>query len=85
MTRRVTTRSVIFRRPFVIDPVDGEELLPGIYTVETEEESLDTISFLAYRRVSTVIRVCAGGTTRLVAVDPDVLAAALRGDTGAIQ
>ena len=85
MTRRVTTQSVIFRRPFVIDPVDGEELSPGIYTVETEEESLDTISFLAYRRVSTVIRVCAGGTTRLIGIDPDVLAAALRGDAGAME
>ena len=85
MTRRITTQSVVFRRPFVVDPVDGEELLPGLYTVETEEESLDTISFLAYRRVSTVIRVCTGGTTRLIAVDPDVLAAALRRDTGATE
>ncbi len=83
MTRRVTTKSVIFRRPFVIDPLDGEELLPGLYTVETEEESLDTVSFLAYRRISTVIHVRTGGTTRFIAVDPDVLAAALRGDTGA--
>ena len=85
MTRRVTTHSVIFRRPFVIDRVDGEELSPGVYTVETEEESLDTVSFLAYRRVSTVIRVCTGGTTGLVAVDPDALAAALRGGTGAME
>jgi hypothetical protein len=85
MTRRVTTKCVVFRRPFVVDPVDGEELSPGLYTIETEEESLDTVSFLAYRRVSTVIRVCTGGNTRLIAVDPDVLAAALRGDTGATE
>ena len=85
MTRRVSTQSVVFRRPFMIDPADGEELPPGLYTVETEEESLDTVSFLAYLRVSTVIRVSMGGTTRLIGIDPEVLAAALRGDTGATE
>jgi hypothetical protein len=79
MTRRVTTKSVVFTSPFVIDETDAE-LLPGIYTVETEEESLETMSLPSYRRISTILHVNAGGVTRFVTVDPDVLAAALLRD-----
>jgi hypothetical protein len=77
MTTRVTTKTVIFARPFVVDKADGEQL-PGVYTVDTEEELLESVSFPAYRRVSTVMRCPApGGITRFVAIDPIVLDAAL--------
>ena len=82
MNRRVTTKCVIFTRPFVIDPLDGE-LPPGIYTVETEEEALEPVWFAAYRRVSTIVHVHALGITRFITVDPDVLAAALMRDARA--
>ena len=60
-----------------MDKADGEQP-PGVYTVDTEEELLESVSFPAYRRVSTVMRCLApGGITRFVAIDPIVLAAAL--------
>ena len=49
MTTRVTIKTVIFAHPFVVDAADGEQP-PGVYTVETEEELLESASFPAYRR-----------------------------------
>ena len=84
MIRRVTTKSVVFNCPFVVDPSEGE-LLPGIYTVETEEESLDTVLSDSYRRISTTLHVYAPGITRFISVDPDALAAALLRDRRAAE
>lgn len=52
MTTRMVTSMVTFNRPFVLDEIDSE-LPAGTYRVETEEETLDNISFIAYRRVAT--------------------------------
>lgn len=80
MTTRVTSRTVIFDRPFLLDEADGEQP-PGVYTVETEEELLDSFAVTAYRRISTVIRCPSpGGITRFVTVDPAALEAALAHD-----
>lgn len=80
MTTRVTSRTVIFGRPFLLDEADGEQP-PGAYTIETEEELLESVSFPAYRRVSTMIQCHApGGITRFVTVDPTALDAALARD-----
>ena len=80
LTARVTTRTVIFVRPFLLNQADGE-LPPGIYTVETEEELLESVSFPVYRRVSTVMHCqTASGITRFATVDPAVLEAALARD-----
>lgn len=80
MTTRVTSRTVIFDRPFLLDGADGIQP-PGIYTIETEEELLDTVAVVAYRRISTVIHCrAAGGITRFVNVDPEMLEAALSRD-----
>jgi hypothetical protein len=38
---------VTFRQPFVLSGVDGTQR-PGAYDVDTDEESIDTQSFLAY-------------------------------------
>ena len=80
MTTRVTSKTVIFAHPFVVNETDGEQP-PGIYTVETEEELLESISFPVHRRVSTVM-FCQGpaGVTRFVTIDPLVLGAALARD-----
>ncbi len=48
----MVTSMVTFNRPFVLDEIDSE-LPAGTYRVETEEETLDNISFIAYRRVAT--------------------------------
>ena len=56
MTIRTSRKSVTFRKPFTLKSVD--EVLPaGTYTVETDEEPVENISFLAYRRISTVLFV----------------------------
>ena len=53
MSVRTTTKSVTFRRPF-LKGADG--LQPaGTYVVETEEEAIPALSFLAYRRLSTTM------------------------------
>lgn len=54
MTSRVTSRTVTFVRPFRLDEIE-HELPAGIYRVETAEETLDSVSCVAYRRVSTQI------------------------------
>ena len=77
MTTRVTSSTVTFGHPFVLAEADGEQP-PGIYTIDTEEELLDSVSFPVYRRVSTIIHCHdSGGITRFVTVDPAVLNAAL--------
>jgi hypothetical protein len=82
-TTRVTNKTVVFSRPFVLNEADGEQP-PGIYTVETEEERLDVMSISAYRRVSTVMnhynQYAGGGFVRFVAIDPAELDAALARD-----
>jgi hypothetical protein len=84
MTTRITTRTVVFSRPFVLNEADGEQC-PGIYTVQTEEEPLDVISCSAYRRVSTVMNRYdlqpSNGFIRFVEIDPAELDAALARDT----
>jgi hypothetical protein len=80
VTTRLTSRTVIFGRPFRLFETDGEQP-PGVYIIETEEELLESVSFPAYRRVSTVIHCHApGGVTRFVEIDPAVLDAALARD-----
>ena len=76
MDERVTSRAITFVYPFSLKGIDGE-LAPGNYTIEMVEEPLASISFLAYRRVSTSILVSAdGGRSRqIVTIDPQELAA----------
>ena len=80
VTTRLSTRTVTFARSFVLDEIE-RELPAGLYDVETEEESLEGLSFLAYRRVSTRILVRrASGETQMWTIHPDGLAIALAQD-----
>jgi hypothetical protein len=54
MVTRTSTTTVIFTRPFRLSAMD-EQQPPGVYTVETDEELLETVSFPAYRRLATWI------------------------------
>jgi len=56
MTTRTHSENVVFSRPFLLKSV-GRVLPPGDYRVVTDEELIEGLSFLAYRRVSTVILV----------------------------
>lgn len=82
MFTRTSRVDVVFRHPFVLKGIEG--LQPaGTYTVETEEELIDGLSFPAYRRIWTMITVQANGPgmlTQAVPVDPRDLAAALAAD-----
>lgn len=81
MTSRSSRRTVVFAHPFSLrGPGD---LRAGAYIVETDEESVDELSFLAFRRVATLLEVSRDGTTQVFAIDPVELDAALIRDVGA--
>jgi hypothetical protein len=79
VTERVTRKTVSFRHPFVLAGVEGEHPA-GTYVVETTEEPVGGLSFIAYRRVSTTIILASrqfGPTSRqVVTIDPQDLEAA---------
>jgi hypothetical protein len=80
---RVTTATVTFSRAFALDEID-HEIPAGSYTVETEEETLDNVSFIAYRRVATRIYVPSGrdvsNAVQMWEIHPNGLAFALSQD-----
>lgn len=83
MKTRTQERTITFKSPVVLAGLD--EVLPaGDYSVETEEELIAGISYDAYRRTSTVLRLPAkSGPSHLLRamnVDPDELEAALARD-----
>ena len=83
MTIRTSKKTVTFRRPFVLGGFD--EVLPaGAYSVETDEELLEGISFPAYRQVLTVIHLHPKpgrpGLTQTLTIDPNELDAAVERD-----
>ncbi|MGY8639242.1 hypothetical protein RAD15_42965 [Bradyrhizobium sp. 14AA] len=60
MTTRSRRETVTFRHPFRIRGI--ERVLPaGAYEVVTDEETIDGLTFPAYRRVATMITVPAEG------------------------
>jgi len=83
MSVRTTSKTVTFTHPFNLSGM--EEMQPaGTYTVETDEELLQTSSIPAYRRISTLMRLTTRprGTalTQIVEVNPLELAAVLARD-----
>ena len=81
MTMRTSSKTVTFRRPFRLKGVD-RILPPADYRVVTDEELIESLSFPAYRRVSTMIFVPApsGSAVEMATVDPLDLEAALEQD-----
>lgn len=83
MTERITHSSVTFLHDFILGDMDGVQP-PGTYLIETVEDPLGTLSFVAYRRVSTTITLPAIGVSSLrkqvVTIDPNELQAALAKD-----
>ena len=76
MTERATHTTVHFRHPFRIEGIEGEHP-SGSYVVETIEEEIGGLSFLAYRRVSTTIVLRSGQSSRqVVTIEPQELEAA---------
>jgi hypothetical protein len=81
MTIRTSSKTVTFCRSFFMDGVD-RLLPPADYQIVTEEELIESLSFLAYRRVSTAMIVPgeAGSTVEMVTIDPLDLQAAQEED-----
>jgi hypothetical protein len=83
MRERITRRLVTFLHPFSLVGVDREQPA-GTYAIETTEEPIDGLSFIAYRRVSTTITLPYSLTAmlsrQLVSIDPQELEAAVQRD-----
>ncbi|WP_445504341.1 hypothetical protein [Microvirga sp. G4-2] len=76
---RTTRKTISFDHPFSLMAVDG--LQPaGAYTIDIDEELIEGLSFLAYRRVATTIylpfRQGDHASVQAVRVDPRELTAA---------
>lgn len=85
MTMRTTSRAVTFTRPFILSGMDGVQPA-GTYTVATEEQLLQDVSFPAYRRISTVIVLPSQSAravwTQVVDINPVELKAILKSMAG---
>ena len=81
MTERTAHRTVNFSQPFTLGGIDGL-LAPGAYEVNTDEELIESLSFPAWRRVATTIRVQRNGVTETHRIDPVELDANLLRDAG---
>jgi hypothetical protein len=70
---RTTRETMTFDHPFSLHGIDGVQPA-GTYTVETDEELIEGLSFLAYRRIATTIylplRYGGAGSVQAVRVDP---------------
>jgi hypothetical protein len=83
MVGRTSHKAVTFTQPFSLSGID-EVQAAGTYTVETNEEPLQGVSFPAYRRMETLIYLPSrpGGAIvqRVVNIDPVELEAAQKRD-----
>ena len=84
MTMRTTRRTVTIQNPFKLEGFDYPQPA-GVYVVETDEEMLDTVTSIAFRRTATRIEIYprAGSLTLMEAVpiDPEELELVLGRDT----
>ncbi len=83
MSTRTTETMVTFTRPFSLTGIDAVQP-PGTYEVVTEEEQIPGLSFVAFRRLATILHLPAnpapGQRREAIVVDPAELAAALEAD-----
>jgi hypothetical protein len=80
MTTRSRETTLTFSKAFALSDVD-RPLPAGTYRVVVDEEDITGLSFLAFRRVATMLQVPAlsasGRPIEMFLVNPDELAAAL--------
>lgn len=83
MTVRTTEATVTFRHPFSLMSL-GLAQPAGTYRVVTEEEEILGLSFIAFRRIATLLYIPAlsisKGSNQIFAVSSTELAAALKAD-----
>ncbi len=80
MTTRTTIAEVTFTRRFRLPNME-RTYPPGIYQIEVDTETLDTMSLIAHRRTATRIRLHSAGLIQVLPVDPKDLDAALVADS----
>jgi hypothetical protein len=56
MSMRTTETTVTFRHPFALAGLDGRQPA-GTYRLVTEEEQIPGLSFVAYRRLATMLHL----------------------------
>jgi hypothetical protein len=83
MPIRTTEKTVTFTRPFTLTTMEGVQP-PGTYRLVTEEEQLPDVSFVAFRRTTTMLHLPAnpapGARRHVVCIEPAELAEALAAD-----
>jgi hypothetical protein len=79
MTTRTTTKQVTFRRPFLLTGFEAVQAA-GTYTVDTDEEMVDALSYPVWRRTGTTLHLHRAGATEFVPIDPEELSRALLRD-----
>ncbi len=83
MSSRTIRTTVHFHAPFSVAGI-GAVQAAGDYAVDHDEEPIEGLSWLAYRRVATLMHLPAIGavasTRQMIAIDPDELRAALERD-----
>ncbi len=83
MSARTTHSIAHFEAPFVLGGLEGK-LPAGDYDIDHDEEMIDGLSWVAWRRVATFIhlpaRAVRNPTSQLIAIDQTELEAALTRD-----
>jgi hypothetical protein len=83
MTTRTTETTVTFTEPFTLRSFDGVQPA-STYRLVTDEEEIQGLSFLAYRRVATMLHTpclaSRSGGEQVLLLDPMELDAALEAD-----
>jgi hypothetical protein len=76
MTMRTHRKLVTFPQPFLLRAIDAVQPA-GTYNVDTDEELIDGLSFLAYRRTATWIHLPStttkSGSSQMILVQPSEL------------
>jgi hypothetical protein len=85
MSMRTTRTTLSFRSPFTLPELDQTQPA-GDYILDTDEEAIDSMSRIAWRRVATFLHLPSIAQTRglveRVSVDPTGLDVALLRDCG---
>jgi hypothetical protein len=83
MSIRTTETTVTFKHPFNLQAFDGA-FPPGIYRLVIDDEEIAGLSFLAYRRIATMLHTPAlsavEGKHQVFPTDDRELESALRAD-----
>lgn len=83
MNIRSTETTVTFKHPFNLQAFEGEQPA-GIYRLVIDEEEIIGLSFLAYRRIATMLHTPAlsalDGKHQVFQTNPSEIEAALRTD-----